>query len=149
MPAPLRRLRIAVFCLLAFTSLTLMSYSQNVTTWHNDINRTGWQQNETTLCASAQTGCTPVTQTNFGLLWQWGSPLNPLTGRIYAQPLAVANVQTTLTNCTPSCDLIFVATERDVLYAFKATSNVQTPIWSVNLATKVGGTAIDCSQHST
>jgi hypothetical protein len=77
MPAPLRRLRIAVFCLLAFTSLTLMSYSQNVTTWHNDINRTGWQQNETTLCASAQTGCTPVTQSSFGLLWQWN-----VTGRV-------------------------------------------------------------------
>jgi len=56
MLAPLRRLRIAVFCLLAFTSLTLMSYSQNVTTWHNDINRTGWQQNETTLCASVADG---------------------------------------------------------------------------------------------
>jgi len=110
MPAPLRRLRIAVFCLLAFTSLTLMSYSQNVTTWHNDINRTGWQQNETTLCASAQTGCTPVTQTNFGLLWQWN-----VTGRVYAQPLAVAGVSTNITGCQPSCDLIFIATEQDML----------------------------------
>jgi hypothetical protein len=83
MLSPLRRLSAAMFCMLAFTSLTSMSYAQNVTTWHNDNNRTGWQQNETTLCASAQTGCTQVTRTSFGLLWQWG-----VTGRIYAKPLS-------------------------------------------------------------
>lgn len=85
---PLRR-RTMMFCLLALTSLTPMSIAQNVTTWHNDSYRTGWQQNETTLTPQN------VSATNsFGLLWQW-----PVTGRVYAQPLAVANVPTGFTNC--------------------------------------------------
>ena len=46
---PLRRLWTAVFCLLALTSLTPMPYAQNVTTWHNDNYRTGWQSNEMIL----------------------------------------------------------------------------------------------------
>jgi len=111
-----------------------------------DNNRTGWQQNETTLCASAQTGCTQVTQSSFGLLWQWQSP-NALTGRVYAQPLAVAQVS--IANCTPpSCpNLVFIATELDMLYAFNAASSSQTPVWSVNLAQTVNAhyTAVDCT----
>ena len=60
--------------------------SANVTTWHNDNNRTGWQQNETILRA---TGTGAMNQNNFGLLWQW-----PVTGYVYAQPLAVTYPQT-------------------------------------------------------
>lgn len=49
--------------------------------------------------------------------------------------------------CKP-CDLVFVATEHDMLYAFKASSNSQTPIWSLDLAHAIdpSGTALDCSQ---
>jgi hypothetical protein len=147
---PLRR-RTMMFCLLALTSLTPMSIAQNlctgttpcVTTWHNDNNRTGWQQNETSLTT---TGSTPVSQTNFGLLWQW-----PVTGRVYAQPLAVANVPTGFTNCKPSCNLVFVATEQDMLYAFNAAPSAQPPntplVWSLNLAQQVNSayTAVNCS----
>jgi hypothetical protein len=123
-------------CLLALTSLTPALYAQgptvNVTTWHNDINRTGWQYYETTLTPSS-------VQSNFGLLWEW-----PVTGHVYAQPLAVAGVNTNVQGCQP-CDRIFVATEQDWLYAFNATSPSSTAVWSVNLASQVGGTAIDCT----
>ncbi len=137
MHSPLRRLRVMVICLLAFTSLALVAHAQNVTTWHNDNNRTGWQQNEATLNTSN------VTQTGFGLLWQWGKPSNPLAGSIYAQPLAVTLSQTVGT-CVYPCNLVFVATEQDMLYAFNATSSSQSPVWSVSL-----GTPIDCTNPPT
>jgi hypothetical protein len=62
MLSPLRRPWTVVICLLAFTLLTLMSYAQNVTTWHNDNSRTGWQQNEPVLRPAT------VNQNSFGLL---------------------------------------------------------------------------------
>ena len=55
---PLRRARVAMVGLLAVTFFASMSVGQLcrttpcVTTWHNDNNRTGWQQYETTLCAT-------------------------------------------------------------------------------------------------
>jgi hypothetical protein len=75
------------------------------------------------------------------LLWQWN-----VNGPVYAQPLAVANVQTTYSGCQP-CNLIFISTENDWLYAFNANSNSQTPIWSHDLAgsTATGNTAINCN----
>ena len=132
MHCPLRRLWTAVICLLALTSLTLASYAQNVTTWHNDNNRTGWQQNETVLTQSS------VSQSTFGLLWQW-----LVTGFVFAQPLA-ATVQQTVGSCGGPCSLVFVATEQDMLYAFNAT-NPGTFVWSRDLAAYVGGTYITCS----
>jgi hypothetical protein len=125
--SPLRRLQVLVSCLLA-TSFTFISHAQNVTTWHNDNNRTGWQQNETMLKPST------VNQTAFGLLWQW-----PVTGYVFAQPLAIT-LQQTVGTCADPCSLVIIATEQDMLYAFKASSNSQTPVWSLSL-----GTPIDCS----
>ncbi len=121
--------------LLVFSSLTSSSYAQNVWTWHNDNNRTGWQPNETALKPST------VSQSTFGLLWHW-----PVNGFVRAQPLAVTNVQTIYTGCQP-CNLVFVATEGDVLYAFKADSNSQTAVWSRDLAAALGtdDTAVNCN----
>ncbi len=128
MHSPLR-VWIYMLCLLALASLAEMSHAQNVTTWHNDNNRTGWQPNETILTQAN------VGQANsFGLLWQW-----PVTGRVFAQPLAVANVQTNYTGCQP-CDLVFIATEENWLYAFNAAPGAQSPnplVWSLNLGTPV------------
>jgi hypothetical protein len=136
-----------VFVLVALASITLISYAQDVTTWHNDNNRTGWQQNETNLTPST------VSPSNaFGLLWQWS-----VSGDVNAQPLAVASVPTTFANCTPSCDLVFIATEEDMLYAFNASPSAQTTskcptcnplVWSLNLASLAGGTAVDCTTWS-
>ncbi len=123
---------VLVFCL-ALTCQSL-SLAQNVWTWHNDNNRTGWQQSEYTLNAGN------VTQTGFGLLWQW-----PVQGFVYAQPLAFTLHQS-VGNCANPCSLVFIATEKDMLYAFNAASSSQTPIWSVNLAGQLGGgTYIDCA----
>ncbi|HXM23163.1 MAG TPA: hypothetical protein VN948_18035 [Terriglobales bacterium] len=122
-------------CVLAILGSAQLN-AQNVTTWHYDINRTGRQQNETTLTA---TGTGHVSQSNFGLLWQW-----QVTGAVFAQPLAVTGVQTNNTNCQP-CNLVFIATEKDMLYAFSSGSPQTPPVWSVNLAASVtGGTAVDC-----
>ena len=139
--SPLRGLLIVVYCLMSLTTLSVAQLCTGttpcVTTWHDDNNRTGLQPNESNLTTNN------VSQTGFGLLWQWGSPTSPL-GRIYAQPLAVSGVTTQYQNCAP-CDLVFVATETDMLYAFKANSNSQTAVWSKNLATAAGGTAVDCT----
>ena len=128
MVSPLRHLRTIALCLLAFASLAPITYAQNVTTWHNDNNRTGWQQNETVLTP------TSVSQpNNFGLLWQW-----PVAGRVYAQPLAVT-LQQTVGSCANPCNLVFVATEQNLLYAFNAALSSPAPVWSLNL-----GSPVDC-----
>src|SRR5215471_13748394 len=98
-----------VFCLLVISSLTLVSHAQSpqdVWTWHNDNNRTGWQQNETTLSADPNSAGY-IGNSKFGLLTRW-----TVQGSVFAQPLAVANVPAN--NC-PSCDLVFVATAQDML----------------------------------
>ena len=61
---------VVVLCLLAASFLTSMSSAQNVWTWHNDNNRTGWQANEPTLTADP-TKSGYVSQSTFGLLWTW------------------------------------------------------------------------------
>jgi hypothetical protein len=113
-----------------------MSFAQNVTTWHNDNNRTGWQQNETILSPST------VNQTSFGLLWQW-----PVDGYVFAQPLAVTLPQS-VGSCGSPCSLIFVATEQDNLYAFSASSPLSNWVWKLDLAGYIGGTYLTCSDTS-
>lgn len=98
-----------------------MSPAQNVTTWHNDNNRTGWQNNESTLTTDPNKPGL-VNQSTFGLLQQWS-----VAGYVFAQPLAIASVPTQFSNCNPSCDMVFVATEQDRLYAFKAAGPTPTP----------------------
>lgn len=138
--SPLRSLLVVLSCLLAVASLTTQSAAQLctgttpcVTTWHNDVNRTGWQQHESALSPST------VNQSSFGLLQQW-----PVTGRVYAQPLVVNGITTQYTACKP-CDLVLVATEEDMLYGFNGTSlSTSAPIWSLDLAGNVGGTPVKC-----
>ncbi|HXM59867.1 MAG TPA: hypothetical protein VN950_03355 [Terriglobales bacterium] len=133
--SPLRTLWVIVLCVLVLTSLTPVSYSQNVTTWHNDTYRTGWQQNETILTHSNVSGTN-----TFGLLWQWN-----VTGDVYAQPLAVTLNQS-INGCNsnmPPCSLVFIATEQNWLYAFDAGSSSGTAVWSRSL-----GASVSCSGSS-
>jgi len=119
--SPLRRILVLMPCLLALTSMTAVSVAQQlcsgttpcVTTWHNDLNRTGWQQDETALSPS-----TVSPPKAFGLLYQW-----TVSGSVYAQPLAISEVP--VSGCTPpNCpNVVFVATEQDMLYAFNAASS--------------------------
>jgi hypothetical protein len=105
-----------------------------VTTWHDDNNRTGWQPNEPSLSPST---VSPLNA--FGLLWQW-----TVTGPVFAQPLAVANVPN-VSGCASPCNLVFISTENDMLYAFNSASSSSTAVWSVDLAGSVGGTSVDCT----
>ena len=131
-----------MLCLLAVSSLTSMSFAQNVWTWHNDNNRTGWQANEPTLTAdSTKPGY--VSQSTFGFLWKW-----PVTGYVFPQPLAVT-LQQAVGSCASPCSLVFVATERDILYAFNAASSSQSPVWSLNLAAQLPGPGQPFSCNST
>lgn len=116
----------------------------DVTTWHYDNCRTGWQQHEGTLNA------TTVNQNNFGLVAQWKGTSQQPMGRVFAEPLAVSGLpQVHLDGgptCASPCSLVLIADEDDMLWAYQADSNSQTPVWSINLATAVGGIApIDCT----
>jgi hypothetical protein len=153
--SPLRRILMLMSCLLALTSMTAVSVAQQlcsgttpcVTTWHNDLNRTGWQQDETLLTAAPSQPGT-VNQSTFGLLYQW-KPVNGI-GIVYAQPLAVSEVP--VSGCTPpNCpNVVFVATEEDMLYAFNATSSTGATIWpALNLAGYLGGAFINCKTDTT
>jgi hypothetical protein len=120
--------------------LTCSAGAQNVTTWHNDINRTGWQQNETVLTPSA-------VSSNFGLIWQYTG----LSGAIYAQPLvySVNAAVGSAGSCSAPCTEVIIATERDMLYAFNANSSSNTPLWSLDLAGAVlaGDTWLNCNNN--
>jgi len=126
---------------------TVTSTLPNVTTWHNDNCRTGWQPYEPYLTAQPnQPGS--VNQSNFGLLWRWGQT----AGRVYAQPLAV-NITQKEGDCTnPPCNWIIVADEEDMLYAFNSAPSANCPtctpmVWSLNLAQQVNQnyTYVNCT----
>jgi chitodextrinase len=85
-----------------------------VTTYHNDVSRTGANIQEYGL---TNTLVTPVT---FGKLFSCNAD-----AAIYAQPLWVAN----LTIGGGSHNVVFVATERDTVYAFDADTNPCVTYW--------------------
>ncbi len=88
----------------------------SVLTQHNDLARTGLNQNETILNTSN------VNQTLFGKIFT-----RPVDDQIYAQPLVVSGV------VLPSVgkkDVVYVATVNNTLYAYDADDPAQTsPYW--------------------
>lgn len=91
----------------------------NVITWHYDNLRTGLNPNETTLTTEN------VNATTFGKLFSY-----PVDGYLYAQPLYVSN----LTIAGASHNVVFVATEKDSVYAFDADNyGTASPLWQVSL----------------
>jgi hypothetical protein len=98
--------------------------ANNVTTYHYDRARTGWNQDETTL--------TPATvgSPKFKQLFQYGSSI--LDNIMYAQPLYVEG----LTINGKSYNVVFVATESATVYAFDADqfdSGPQPWLWRRSL----------------
>jgi hypothetical protein len=101
----------------------------NVTTYQNDIGRTGQNLSETILNTSN------VNATQFGKLFS-----QPVDGQIYAQPLYLSGI--TVNGATHN--VIFVATENDSVYAFDADSNGGTnssPLWQASLLSTAYGAA--------
>jgi hypothetical protein len=101
----------------------------NVTTYHNDIGRTGQNLSETTLNLSN------VNPNQFGKLFA-----QPVDGLIYAQPLYMSGI----TIAGTKHNVVYVATEHDSVYAFDADSNGgidASPLWQISFLSAAHGAA--------
>jgi len=93
--------------------------AQNVLTQHNDLNRTGWNNQETHLNKKN------VKPGTFGMVFS-----RAVDDQIYAQPL-IMNVNIPGIGAR---NVVFVATVNNSVYAFDADSaNITTPYWQVSL----------------
>ena len=100
----------------------------DVTTYHYDQNRTGWNQSETDLTPAT------VASAKFGLL----ATLN-VDGNVFAQPLLVSNL--TLPDGTTH-DVLIVATGHNSVYAFDAQSYAL--LWHVTLGPSQASGDVGC-----
>jgi Ig-like domain-containing protein len=101
---------------LAVVSGTTMPRGTDVTTYKNDLSRSGQNLTELTL------NLTNVTPASFGLLRAL-----PVDGRVDAQPLYLSQ----LSVAGGSFNTVFVATEHDSVYAFDSDSGAV--LWHVSL----------------
>jgi hypothetical protein len=106
--------------LLVLTLLSLPAYSQfaGVLTMHNDNARTGQNLNETVLTPSVVSNTT-----QFGKLGSY-----TVQGQVYSQPLYAPIGTHGLTK-----NLVFIATEQDMVYAFDGDNPGSAPVWTDNL----------------
>ncbi len=94
----------------------------NVTTWRNDISRTGQNLTETQLTLAN------VNSTTFGKLLSY-----PMDGQVYAQPLYMSG----LNIAGGTHNVVYVVTEHDGVYALDADHNQQ--LWQVSLIDSAHG----------
>jgi hypothetical protein len=103
----------------------------NVVTWHVDNGRSGLNNKETALSPGN------VSAKTFGKLFSY-----LVDGYAYAEPLLMSNV--TIKGAVHN--VVYVATERDSVYAFDADSHGSgTPLWQVSLL-KSGETPLTGAQ---
>ena len=112
----------------ATASITIaVSDLVGVTTFQNDIQRTGQNLKEYALNSST------VTAATFGSLFSCSvTEGGAVPGHIYAQPLYVANL--TMSD-NKKHNVLFVATESDFVYAFDADANTCNQLWKAPLLT--------------
>jgi hypothetical protein len=111
--------RIASTCAI-FLGTTLGLFAQtNITTWQVNLQHTGANLNETTLTPSL------VSAGGFGLLYT--SPA--MDGQIYGQPLVMGALDF---GGTPKT-VVYVATERGLIYAIDGANSSASFIWSKSL----------------
>jgi PQQ enzyme repeat len=101
---------------LTVTAGTVMPRGVDVTTYKNDLNRSGQNLAETSLTLAN------VAPTTFGLL-----RLLPVDGKVDAQPLYISQ----LSAAGSSFNTVFVATEHGSVYAFDSDSGAT--LWHVSL----------------
>jgi hypothetical protein len=91
----------------------------DITTWHVDANRSGLNSKEQVLTPSN------VSTTGFGKLFSY-----LVDGYVYGSPLIKSNV---MINGTAR-DVLYVATEKDSVYAFDADNyGTGNPLWKISL----------------
>ncbi len=100
----------------------------NVTTFHYDNYRTGWNASETDLTPAN------VNKKTFGILANLA-----VDGQVYAQPLLVSNV--TMPDSTVR-NVLILATEHNSVYAFDAQT--YAVLWQVNLGPSQSATDVAC-----
>ncbi len=91
----------------------------DVLTHHNDLARTGWNNQETNLTTSN------VNTATFGKMASL-----TVDAQVYAQPLVVTNVNVQGVGLR---NLLLVASTGNILYAFDADGTVTTPYWTRTL----------------
>src|SRR5271163_1369547 len=102
---------VALVLVFASASALLAAGQTSVTTYHYDNNRTGWNQNESTLTPAN------VKAKVFGLL-----QTVKLDDQVDAQPLVVPGVQITAGQFQGAHDVVYVATGNNTVYAIDVHS---------------------------
>jgi hypothetical protein len=100
----------------------------DVTTYHYDLNRTGWNPTETDLTVASVSGG------KFGLL----KTLN-VDGNVFAQPLLVSNF---VMPDNSKHDVLIIATGHNSVYAYDAQT--YAVLWHVNLGTSQSSNDVGC-----
>src|SRR4051812_15873811 len=90
----------------------------NVTHYHNDVQSTGVNANETTLNRGN------VNATTFGKNFQV-----QVDGQVYAQPLVMQGVNITTGANQGVHDVVYVATQHDTLYAIDPNNTAGVILW--------------------
>jgi uncharacterized protein YidB (DUF937 family) len=121
-----RQLKSLTVGLLLLASISLRA-QVNVTTWHNDLARTGANAQETTLTTAN------VNVNNFGKLFS-----TSVDGQVYAQPLYLSGVSIG----GGTHNVLYIATEHDSVYAIDADSGA---IYAQVSLIPTGGTTINSS----